>query len=365
MAASVYLIFGEDEYLVSTKAKEIVDRLVPPADRALGLEVIEGRIDTVSAAVEALSRCKEALQTMGFFGNQKVVWFRDVSFLTDNAVGMSETVKQRVNELTTMLKSGLPASQILMVTSARVDKRYAFYRTCKEVGEVHEFAVPDKGYLAQRQALGRLRETLSQTGLNMQQDLLNVFLEKTGTDTRQIVSEINKLAVFMGERREVGLDDIEAVTSSSGDALAWDLADAFGRRELGRALEVLRQLIFQKESPIGLIIAIENRIRDLIVYREALDKGWLQAKSADSRGSALAWRNLPAETDAVFSEEFSKDPRGTHPYRTGLLAKQAKLFSPRQLRECHEAVMEAHMKLVSSSIPQSLTLEYMLIRMLS
>ena len=364
MSPCVYLMYGEDEYLVSAKAQEIVNVLVPAADRALGLEVIDGMADTVDGAVRALSECIEALQTVGLCGNRKAVWLRDVNFFTDNAIGVSEAVKSRVGDLTSALKAGLLPQHVLIVTSSRIDKRSAFYKTCKERGEVDEFSIPDKGYLAERQAAKRVGETLSRSGLRMKEGAFDAFLEKVGTDTRQIVNEIEKLDVFTGERKVIQLSDVETVTSSSRNALTWDLADAVGRRDLGRALEVLRQLMFQKESSIGLIIGLENRIRDLTVYREALDKGWL-SMAERSRGSILKWEAVPAEVDCRFSEEFNRDPRTIHPYRAARLAEQANLFSMRQLSECRQLVMDAHVKLVSSSVPQLLTLELLLIRMLA
>lgn len=365
MDPSVYLMFGTDEYLVSARAKETVEALVPPEDRMLGLEIIDGKADTVEAAAAALGQCSEALRTIGFFDNRKVVWFRDVTFLADNVIGKSETVKTRVNGLASMINAGLSPGQILVVTSPKVDKRFAFYKACKQKGKIYEYAVPDKGYLLEKHAESRLREALSKSGLTMDQDVRHAFLEKVGTDTRQIINEIGKLAVFMGKRRNVRSADIEAVTSLSRGALAWDLADAVGKRELGRAQEVLRRLIFQKESPIGLIVVLENRIRDLMIYREALDKGWLTEKKESYHDSRYVWGDVPPEAETMFSEEFSKDPRKTHPYRIGLLAAQAGLFSWQDLRRCRETVIDTHVKLISSAVPKSMALELLLIKMLS
>lgn len=365
MGATVYLIFGEDEYLVSAKAKATVRDLVPPEDEALGLEVINGNVGSVDDAERALNTCFEAIQTVGFFGSQKLVWFQDVTFLYDNVVGKSESVKSRVTDLAAMIKDGLPAGQILVISSPKVDKRYALYKACKAAGDLSEFAVSDKAWQNEKQAKERLSEILGKVGLRMASSVMDVFLEKVGTETRQIVNEVEKLSVFIGDRQQIELSDIVAVTTSSGDALVWDLADAVGKRELSRALGILRQLMFQKESPIGLVMGLENRIRDLLVYREALDKGWLVQKSGQRGRSSFGWGNVPPEIDAAFDEGFQNDPRKTHPFRIGLLAEQAKRFSRRELRRCQQAVLSAHVKLVSSSAPKPLVLELLLIDMLS
>jgi DNA polymerase-3 subunit delta len=300
---------------------------------------------------------------MGFFGNQKVTWFKDVTFLTDNRTGKSESVKTKLGELTALIKKGLEAGQILIITSPKVDKRYAFYKACKAAGDVSEFSVPDKAYLAEKQAAERLRELVSMSGLKMPQSVMTVFGERVGFDTRRMANEIEKLSIYLGDRKDVKVADIEAVTSSSQSALAWDLADAVGKRKLGRALEILRQLIFQKENTIGLIITIENRIKDLAFYREALDRKWLMMKKG-YRGNTLEWSNLPPAVDEVLGS-MKKDPRQIHPYRAGLLAAQAGLFSREELTRCRKTAIQAHEKLVSSSVPAQTVLELMLIRMLA
>ena len=364
MGVGVYLIFGQDEFLVAQNARELLDELVPAEERTLGLEIIEGAADTVEAAVSAAMRCMQALETVGFFDRRKVVWFREVSFLTDTVVGRSDLVKEKVNELGALIKRGLMAGQTLVVTAGKVDKRYAFYKACKEAGELREFAVPDKPYKVEREARGRIREMLGKAGLKMGAAALEAFVARVGTDTRQIANEIEKLSVYVGDRRDVTLEDIEAVTTSSREALAWDLADAFGRRELGRALAVLRRLLFQKESPIGLLVVLGNRIRELMLYREALDNGWLTVRGQGERVQA-GWGEVPAEVDRILSEELGRDPRATHPYRTALLARQAGGFTSEELLACQQSVMDAHEEAVSSRLDSGVIIELLLCRLLA
>lgn len=358
---SVYLIFGEDEYLVSNKAKEIVDTLVPVEDRALGLEIIDGNAENAESARTAISQCEEAIQTLGLFCNRKVVWFRDVSFLCENLIGKSEAVKSRVNQLASLISSGLSAGQVLVITSPKVDKRHAFYKACNKFGKVEEFRVSEKSYQAEQAAEARLKGMLRDADLKMSSEVFALFMEKVGINIRQMVNEVEKLAVFMGDNKTVSRGDIEAVVCSSRESLAWDLADAFGRRDLARCLKTLRQLMFQKESPIGLIIGLSARVKDLMIFREALDKEWLIAGAH----GGVKWRDLSPEMEVLFSEGFNKDPRKMHPYRAGLLAEQAKGFSLPALLRCQKAAAEAHVKLVSSRMPQHIVLELLLIRMLS
>jgi len=171
------------------------------------------------------------------------------------------------------LQSGLPPGQILLVSATAVDKRSVVYKAFDSLGEVHEYTVPDKAYQVEEQARTRAVAALKAAGITANAEAFDLFLDRVGTDARQIGCEVDKLAIFLGDRRAATEEDVRKITSASRGALAWDLADAVAGRQLPRALEVLRQLLFQKEAPVALIALIENRLRDLSVYR----KPWTKA----------------------------------------------------------------------------------------
>ena len=359
---SIYLVFGNDDYQVAQKARAIVDGLVPADNAVFGLETIDGSADTVAAAQDCIGRAVEALQTLGFMSTQKVVWFKDVTFLTDNVVGRSESVKTKLTVLTDIIKA-LPEGVQLVVSSPKVDKRYAFYKACKQQGVTHEYSVPERAYEAERYALEFVRGRLSEKSISMHGNVTQLFIERVGYDTSRLVSELDKLQVYLGDRKQAGEDDVMAITASSRDALIWDLSDAFGERNLTRAITVMRQLFFQKEHPIGLIRTLENRVRDLTIYREGLRRKWIVASSS-SRGQSAKWVNLPPDGEHLCSSVMASDPRKIHPFRVGILAKQARRFSLSDLQACREALLEAHEQLVSSTTPDQLTMEVLLVKML-
>ena len=364
MGSAVYLIYGDDEFLVTSRAREIIDGLIPEEDRTLGLETIDGRAETVAVAAEALEKCLEAVNTLGFFTARKVVWLRDATCFAENVIGKSETVKTRADRLGSTIKNGLPPEVVLVISSPAVSKRYAFYKACKAAGEIEEFSVSEKAYVAEKQAASYLGEVLRKAGIKMAPDVSALFLEKAGTDSRQTVNEVEKLSLYLGERKQATLDDVRAITCSSRGALAWDLADAVGQRETERALTVLRQLLFQRESSVGLIMALGSRIRDLLLYREAQDRGWLKVRKEGYR-DVVDWNGLPADMEEVMSEGLNRDPRKVHPFRAGLLARQARKYTMRELRRCQRAILRAHEQIVSSSKPDSIVLELLLVRMLA
>ena len=361
MASKLHLICGDDEYLVTTAARKLVRSLCPPDDQALGMETVDGAVDLVEEARLSVESCIGAVLTPGLFGGEKLVWFKDVRFLTDNPTGRSEVVKAAVGRLADAIKSGLPEGITLVVSAGKVNKRYAFYKAFKAQGDIQAYAMPDKAWQADKIAAEKLRDLAAERGVTLPGPVAEVFLEKAGHDTRQIASELEKLAAFIGTRKTATEDDVATIVSAAKQSLAWDLADAFGKRDLAGSLAILRQLMFQKESAIGLVMAVEGRIRDLMVYKEAVARGWLVSSGRGGK----SWGALPAEVDAIFSAEFERDPRAGHPFRIGILAEQAGRFSRADLRKCQSSAIHAHEQLVSTRLPDSMTLELMLTNMLA
>lgn len=362
MSNELHLVHGADEYRVSTRAREIVDRLAPPDD-VMAREVIDGDAASGEAVAAAVAGCIEALQTSGLFAAEKVVWLRGVLFVGTGPVAKSEAARDAVARLTEVIKAGLPPGQSLVISANGVDKRSAFFKACKTGGELHEFARAAKARLAEADAAKFAKAQFAAAGLQVGRDVLRRFLDRVGLDSRQIVSEIAKLAAYAGTRTSVRAADIEAITSLSREAVGWDLADAFGARDLPRALRVLRRLMAERQPAFMLIRGLENRVAQLQLLREAINRRWLRSRGG-GRGKQAVWGNLPPEVETVLAHDLGRDPRKEHPYRLLLLAEQAARFKVRELEACRRALVQAHADLTSSRKPDEMVMELLLVRML-
>lgn len=362
--SSLNVFFGEDTFLAGEAAKELVSQLLPGSERAIGLESLDGSVDSAAQVVAVVRQCVEALCTPPFLGGRKVVWLRDASFLAEGGAGRSAESKDRVAELASLLAKPLPSGVAFILTAPKIDKRSALYKTCAKVGTVREFAVAEKSYLQDRQAAEYARDVLAEQGLRAPEAAITALVERTGCDSRQIRNELLKLATYLGERKSLTLQDVEGLVSPSRGALPWDLPDAIGRRQLGDSIRVLRRLLFQKETPFRLLAAVEGRVRELIVYREAIDKGWLRGVRQHGDPS-YEWGRVPPEADALLGQGLGRDPRATNPYRVKLLAAQAVLFTREELYSFLSMIAQASRRLVSSGISEALVLELLILQMLA
>lgn len=331
----------------------------------LSEERIDGSADKVDAALAAIEKTIQALNSMGLFSEARVVWLENATFLGDNRAANSQSVKDAIQRLSDKVKAGLSEDVTLIITAGTVDKRRTFFKTCKAHGHVETFDIPDeRSSTGQTEATARLNLFLKQTGLTMETPARLAFQQKVGQESRIMLNELNKLSVALGDRSEATTDDVLNFVSASREAVFWDLADAFSQRDLPGALRLLRQLVFQRQNLIGLVSNLERRIRDLLVLREAIDQQWLIPKRQYGK-PGFAWATLPPEADHLFANEMENDPRKMHPYRVSLLGVQASGFTTRRLQYCLQQVTQAHEKMVSARVPAELVMEILLIRMLS
>lgn len=354
------LIHGTDEYLVGSSARKAVNALCPESEQTLSLETVNGDVKTIDEAVVSLKTCIGALRTVGLFGGQKTVWLRDASFFKDAVISKNAAVKELLGKLTDDIKKGLPDSQHLIISAPGVDRRSAFFKACEAAGAVETYDLPEQDYKKKPFIRERAQALFTKAQCRIGAAALDLFLEKVGTDTRQLVSEAEKLTLYIGTRKEITTDDVKAITSSSAEAITWDFTDALGERRLNEALKILRQLLFQGESPVALLFAIENLYQNLMQYRAYIDQGWLKISSGYGAG-AVQWGNDPG-MDRAFSQ-FSSDPREMHWFRTSKLGQQAKNYSAGELVRCQSRLVKTHEQIVSSGVPQEILLEMLVIKL--
>lgn len=362
-SAPVCLLVGEDQFSAQREARERINRFILPEEQTLGLETIDAQAEKIDEALACLHRCLEAIQTLGFLGGRKAVWLR-ADFLAHKDIGKNREVQEMAGTLAKTITRGLIPGHLLVITTQKLDERSSLYKACRQVGEIVEFKLGTKPKEKDHNALAFAAKAFADSGLQINRELLRDFVWKVGNDTWQLAQEVNKLAAYLGERRVVQADDIAAITSPARELFNWELGEALSQRDLRRALAVLRQLLFQREEPIGLIIGLEGYFRNLLLFREALDNRWLTVQQTGSGFVNIIMANLTETLSEQFQQALASE-KGTplHPFRAGKLAQQAQGFSRRELEQCCNWILAAHRQLVSIPVPKPLVLEYLVLKL--
>lgn len=338
--ARLFLVHGTDDLSATRKADDIADRLCPPAEQAFGLEILapEGGEKTADSVCAILRNAGEALLTRPFLGGSKTIYLRGAPFFDPLAEpGRFETVKAETARLVERLKAGLPEGVAFIVLTDKVNKATAFYKTFKSLGEVHAFDEPEKEREAEEEFIPRVEALLAEKGLSMPRPVFNALLDRTGYSLRQVETEIEKLALYLGDRKTAALADIQLMVAPVRETKFWEYADTFCAGDLAETLRVMRRMFDQRVAPVALLVNLQNRLRDLIVMADCLKRGWARL-SGGEKWRTLSW-SVPPEGEPVLSA-LASDPRKIMPpFRAAMLAVQAARFpAARWFRWLNDAV---------------------------
>lgn len=358
--ANVILICGEDEYFVRRKARELAAEMTPVENREFGREVVEGEAGNVAEAVAVLRRTLEALQTRGFFGDEKLVWLKDADFLGTTRIGESKSLKHALDGLNAWISESAGQGNRLLLNALGVGRQTALYKRSKKFGTVFDFAVGSRAFEQRAYAEERLREKAAELGLRMTGSVRAAFLDRVGNETRKIFSELDKLKTYLGDATKVTPEAIREIVSAGEVDAIWDFVDAMGRRDPRASLAILRRLLDQQFPPIALCANLESRLREWRIFREALDRKWIRLSKSGQR-SWVDWNPIPEEVQATLAA-LPRDPRKMAPFRAARCAACALNYSPAELRKACRRITELREALVSTAADPETLLEIALMR---
>lgn len=361
-APNLHAVVGSDEGKVKEAARRKADELAPADAGDFGVEVIDGVAEHSDHAARICAETIQALQTVPFFGGEKLVWLKNVNFAADTVLGRSEATLSGLENLAEILAAGVPSDVRFLFSAIDIDKRRTFFRTLGEIAHVEVHDRPSSGPGWERDIMGFVSERARERGLSFRRDALEAFAMTAGEDSRIVGNELEKLDLFLGDRREVRLEDVHEIVSLGRGGMIFEIGDAIGKRDLARALDRVAHFLFRGETPVGLLLAaIVPKVRTLLLAKDLSARFRVRA-SGHYRGFQEQLARLPAEAVAHLPKKKDGAPNA---YPLFLASSEAEGFRLDHLRDALEACLEANLRLVSSSLEPKVVLEQLLARILT
>jgi DNA polymerase-3 subunit delta len=359
----IHAVVGSDESEVKRVAAELAVQLTPAEAGEFGVEVIDACADNVDQAVTRIRQAIEALQTLPFFGGAKLVWFKNANCLADSVLGRSAAVQGALEELAEVFEAGLGQDVTLLISATETDKRRSFYKTLAKRAEVQVIDRLDSSRAGwEEEATEIVRRKAKAAKLQFDDDALDLFVLLTGGDTRQIGNELEKIDLYQSRERNVSVETVRDLVPLSRAGVIFELGNAMAACDLERALMLVKRLLDQGETAIGiLLVAILPTVRNLLLAKDLMERHRLPRPHAPfSFISAL--NRLPADA----TEHLPRKKDGTiNGYALGLAAQQAHRFETKKLIAGLEACLEANLRLVSSQLDHELILTEIVVKLLA
>ena len=218
-AKPVYVLHGSDDYLRRHHRRKIVQHLLGGAEPELAL------IDLDDSA--QLSDVLDELRTVPVLAPRRVVVLHDADkFITRHRAAVEGYLADPADR----------GSLVLIVATWRKDTRLA--KQAARVGEVIDCAPPRAAGLPRW--VSRVAES---RGRHVAPNAVALLVAWVGPDLARLESEIEKLALYVGARREITAQDVTAVVAAAAGPVAFALTNAIEARDAPGALGALDDLL--------------------------------------------------------------------------------------------------------------------------
>jgi DNA polymerase-3 subunit delta len=300
------------------------------------------------------------------------------------------------NDLQRAIEKGFPAAHHLVITTALVDKRRVLYKTIREKGLVVDCSVPMGDRKADRAAQEAVLAAAVAEGLQpyrkrMDPAARRALFDLTGFDLRTVVTGVEKLVHFTGDRDTINVDDVRRTLSRTRQDPLYALTEAVANRQLSPALFFLQSLLTggDFDHPLPLLAAVTNQMRRLLVAKDftespygrvwqancsypqfqaqvmpaikAFDEAltarldaWgqtLTAETGSGKGAAASKKKNPLSSDLLLAA------KGRSPFPVYKILQKADRFTRAELLAILKLLSEADRRLKRSSLSGRLVLE--------
>jgi len=213
------------------------------------------------------------------------------------------------------------------------------------------------------QAEDRAHRAIRERHKEISDEALAELVSRVGPNARQLDNEVEKVSLYVGDRKEIEFDDVTAICTRNKMARAFALGDALGDRDLPRLLQRLDEELWEvkldpQKSEIGLLYGLISKVRAMILLKEMLREGWIKPEMDYGRFKAQLER-VPA---SQLPEDRRFNPLAINPYVLYKALPQAKRYSQAELIRAMELLIRCNHRLVSSSLDESLVLQQTLVQ---
>ncbi len=274
---AVYLFSGQEDFLIEAAIQKAIDHWLGGRPDPL-------QLDKLDAAIQPLEDILQAAHTVPFFGSRRVLVIHNVSQL-------SPKEQERLSETLTTLDRETPCLLVWGREWRRDDAQRPLIEAVSKLGQIVIFWP-----LFPAQAERWLTERAKLYKKNLHAQAAHWLIQQSGEGLRLLDHELAKCATYVGEAREINLEDVQASFGYSKAASPFEWIASIRKQDLSRALAVLDELMEGGEEPLRLLALASRSLRE-----------WLDARNSDEPAAVLAMRfHIRKGEENRFLQELSR-----------------------------------------------------------
>lgn len=262
--ANCYFFCGEEDYLKQEAILLLKKMLIESGaqDFDFGLLYAE---DTSAREVISLA------ETYPFMSKNRLIVIKDID----------KFIESELKEIIKYLKNPI-SSTCLVLVSAKVKKEALNRGVYKTISSLCETVIFWR--LFDSEIPGWIEDKISTEGKIISPEATHYLFVEVGNSLLDLSGEIEKLLIYTRDKREVTLGDVEQLIGRSMSDSIFDLLRAITQKNLKHSLEVLTKLTEAGEKPVGILVRIAKRIRQIIYAKQLLDQKVVRSRIIEEVG---------------------------------------------------------------------------------
>jgi DNA polymerase-3 subunit delta len=269
------LLLGDEPYLRDACRAQLIEKFVPEASRTWAVSRYSAdRGETEAALSQA--------QSLPMLSPQQVVFLEDAEAI--EKLG-DKNREETVAQLELYLGDPAPFT-VLVIEAARLDERMKLAKILAQKTLVVEAGLGENPEQRQAAAVLMAENFAKALGLQFEKGAAEDLAERVAADLMRLKTETEKLANYLGDRKRITREDVNAMVASEKTTNVWVLADLLASRQGQKALEFLDRLLRDGEAPLEMLGALTWMYRKLIEASEIRGgamNGWQAARTLGMR----------------------------------------------------------------------------------
>jgi DNA polymerase III subunit delta len=322
--APIYLLYGTESFLIHETKHLFVSKV-------LAEDELDFNFSTYDLEETPIELVLEDAETLPFLGEKKLIFVHNPGFLT--AEKTKDKIEHNLSKLEDYLKRPAPFTILVLIAPyEKLDERKKLTKELKRttvVFEAKKMLEPElKQWIFERASFHQVK---------IDEHANERMIELVGANLFMLTSELDKMALYVGESKKIDVAIVEELVSKSLEQNIFSLIDKIVKRRVQEALRIYYDLLKQNEEPLKILALIAGQFRLIYQVKELSRKGYGQQQIAG----------------------FLK----THPYRVKLAAGQAGQFADEELTQIMSQLAEADLQMKTGGMNKGLLLELFLFRL--
>lgn len=245
------VIYGSNEGMVSTLSQQFIKAISPDIYDAFHVSYLD-----MSDIISDIGALYAEFNAQSLMGGRRVVVIKEAN--AQLTKGLRELFDSSTSDsLLVITSSSLKTKDSLAIMAKDEDFLYGIGCYDDRDEDISQFA----------------NKFMSKHGFNIDNTAFQILCSRLSNDRKITQNELDKLITYMGNKKEITVDDVITVISDTSASSQEDLCYFIAQGMVDKAIASYNRLIFEGENPVSIVRVISYHFMKLLDCVVKMEKG--------------------------------------------------------------------------------------------